>query len=80
MEYRVFGPREYSVDLCAFLTGTFSHILVDLVTAHMKRVSKENNIFHPCPFSVSMKNEHLKKYIFEIFYFIKFEGETFSLI
>lgn len=56
LEYRVFGPREYSVDLCAFLDGTFTHILIDLVSAFMKRASKENNIFHSCPFSVSSNN------------------------
>lgn len=52
MEYRIFGPKEYTVDVCALLNGTWSHITVDLISAFLKRASKGNNLFHPCPFAV----------------------------
>lgn len=53
MEYRVFGPKDVTVDVCSFLNGTWTHILVELVAAYMKKASKSNNVFHSCPFSVS---------------------------
>lgn len=52
MEYRVFGPREVTVDLCKFLNGSWTHIAVNLVATYIKSVAKSNNVFHPCPFSV----------------------------
>ncbi|XP_055308405.1 uncharacterized protein LOC129572465 [Sitodiplosis mosellana] len=51
MEYRVFGPKELTVEACGFLGGSWTHVVVDLVAAYMKRAAKSNNVFHPCPFS-----------------------------
>lgn len=53
MEYRIFGPNEYTIDVCAFLNGTFSHIFAHWLNLYIKTVSRDNNLLHPCPFSVS---------------------------
>lgn len=55
MEYRIFGPAEYPVDVCAFMNGTFTYIFAFWLNLYIRKVSKDNNIFHPCPFSVSVK-------------------------
>lgn len=52
MEYRVFGPNELTFDFCELLNGNFSHIIASWMSTYIRRLSKESNLFHPCPFSV----------------------------
>lgn len=49
LEYRPFGPVEYVFDVCGFLSGVWSTLVMELV---MKELKKRGNIFHPCPYSV----------------------------
>lgn len=53
LEYRVFGPKETVIDACSFLNGTWKNMLVEILKKTLNRVSRETNIFHPCPLSVS---------------------------
>lgn len=53
LEYRVFGPKESVMDVCSFLNGTWTNVLVEIMKKAMNKTSRETNIFHPCPFSVS---------------------------
>lgn len=52
LEYRVFGPKDYVVNVCSFLNGTWTHVMAQWVFDYLKKVSRETNILHPCPFSV----------------------------
>lgn len=49
--------QAYTIDMSAFFNETFTHVMFEFVAAHMKRASKENNIFNSCLFSVNLEWE-----------------------
>lgn len=52
LEYRVFGPKDYVVNVCSFLNGTWTHAMAQWLFDYLKKASRETNILHVCPFSV----------------------------
>lgn len=51
LEYCIVGPREHISDVCSYLNGTYSNILIKIV---MTAIQKNSNIVHPCPYAVSI--------------------------
>lgn len=64
LEYRIFGAKEIVLDICSYSNGTFSNIVLKMMVTYMKKVAKETNIFHPCPFSVCYFFNSLKESFF----------------
>lgn len=52
LEYRIFGPTNYTVDVCGSLEHTWSNIIMEIILKNLKKLSDEENVLHPCPFSV----------------------------